>query len=40
METVTIAVFGIVCFVAGMYTTTQITEWIDSRIQHKKEKNK
>lgn len=35
METVIIIVFGIACFTAGMYATTQITEWIDSRIQHK-----
>lgn len=35
METVIIIVFGIACFIAGMYATTQISEWIDSRIQHK-----
>ena len=35
METVIIIVFGIACFVAGIYTTTQISEWIDSRIQHR-----
>jgi len=36
METVTIIVFGSVCFVAGMYVTTQIGSWIDSRTQNKK----
>ena len=36
METVIIIVFGVACFTAGIYVTTQITEWIDSRIQHKK----
>ena len=28
--------FGVVCFLAGMYITTQISSWIDSRISHKK----
>tara|TARA_R100000734_G_C3243138_1_gene47127 strand:+ start:419 stop:574 length:156 start_codon:yes stop_codon:yes gene_type:complete len=36
METVIIITFGVVCFIAGMYVTTQVTEWIDNRIQHKK----
>tara|TARA_Y100001972_G_scaffold17741_1_gene19828 strand:- start:540 stop:692 length:153 start_codon:yes stop_codon:yes gene_type:complete len=36
METVVIITFGVVCFILGMYVTTQISEWIDDRIQHKK----
>ncbi len=36
METIAIILFGAACFAAGMYVTTQISEWIDSRIQHKK----
>jgi small-conductance mechanosensitive channel len=36
METVVIITFGVVCFILGMYVTTQVSEWIDSRIQHKK----
>ena len=35
METIAIILFGIGCFAAGMYVTTQISSWIDSRIQHK-----
>jgi hypothetical protein len=35
METIAIILFGAVCFAAGMYVTTQISSWIDSRIQHK-----
>jgi hypothetical protein len=36
METIAIILFGMACFVAGMYVTTQISSWIDNRIQHKK----
>ena len=36
METIAIILFGVACFAAGSYVTTQISEWIDSRIQHKK----
>ena len=36
METIAIIMFGVVCFLAGMYVTSQISNWIDSRIQHKK----
>jgi len=36
METIAILLFGAACFAAGMYVTTQISEWIDSRIRHKK----
>ena len=36
METIAIILFGMACFAAGMYVTTQISSWIDSRIQHKK----
>ena len=35
METIAIILFGAACFAAGMYVTTQISSWIDSRIQHK-----
>jgi hypothetical protein len=35
METIAIILFGCACFAAGMYVTTQISSWIDSRIQHK-----
>ena len=36
METIAIILFGMACFAAGMYVTTQISSWIDNRIQHKK----
>ena len=36
METIAIILFGVGCFALGMYVTTQISSWIDSRIQHKK----
>tara|TARA_R110001592_G_scaffold361493_1_gene672276 strand:+ start:187 stop:345 length:159 start_codon:yes stop_codon:yes gene_type:complete len=36
METIAIILFGGGCFALGMYVTTQISEWIDRRIQHKK----
>ena len=36
METIAIILFGVGCFTAGMYVTTQISSWIDSRIQHKR----
>jgi hypothetical protein len=36
METIAIILFGVACFAAGMYVTTQVSIWIDSRIQHKK----
>ena len=32
METIAMILFGGGCFVLGMYTTTQLGEWIDSRI--------
>ena len=35
METIAIILFGIGCFALGMYVTTQISSWIDTRIQHK-----
>ena len=35
METIAIVIFGMACFAAGMYVTTQISSWIDNRIQHK-----
>jgi len=35
METIAIILFGVACFAAGMYVTTQISSWIDTRIQHK-----
>jgi|TARA_R110001592_G_scaffold32770_1_gene114448 hypothetical protein len=35
METIAIILFGGVCFALGMYLTTQISQWIDNRIQHK-----
>ena len=35
METIAIILFGAACFAMGMYVTTQISSWIDSRIQHK-----
>ena len=35
METIAIIIFGIGCFALGMYVTTQISSWIDTRIQHK-----
>ena len=36
METIAIILFGMACFAAGMYVKTQISSWIDNRIQHKK----
>ena len=36
METIAIVLFGGACFAAGMYVTSQVSGWIDSRIQHKK----
>ena len=36
METIAIILFGMACFAAGMYVTSQVSSWIDSRIQHKK----
>ena len=36
METTAIIMFGVVCFLAGMYITTQISSWIDNRISHRK----
>ena len=36
METTAIILFGMACFAAGMYVTTQVSSWIDSRIQHKR----
>jgi len=36
METIAIIIFGMVCFAAGIYVTTQISSWIDNKIQHKK----
>jgi hypothetical protein len=35
METIAIILFGVGCFALGMYVTSQISSWIDSRIQHK-----
>ena len=35
METIAIILFGIGSFALGMYVTTQISSWIDSRIRHK-----
>ena len=35
METISIILFGVGCFALGMYVTTQISSWIDTRIQHK-----
>ena len=35
METIAIILFGMGCFALGMYVTTQISSWIDTRIQHK-----
>ena len=35
METIALIFFGGVCFAVGMYFTTQISQWIDNRIQHK-----
>ena len=31
METIAIILFGMACFAAGMYVTTQIGEWINKR---------
>ncbi len=36
METIAIILFGGGCFALGMYVTTQISNWIDSRIRHKR----
>ena len=36
MELTAIIIFGIACFALGMYFTTQISEWISDRTQHKK----
>jgi hypothetical protein len=36
METITIIIFGGVCFVLGIYVSSQISEWIDSRIKNNK----
>ena len=36
METIAIILFGVGCFALGIYVTTQISSWIDNRIQHKK----
>jgi len=36
METIAIILFGAACFAMGVYVTTQISSWIDGRIQHKK----
>lgn len=36
METIAIILFGVGSFALGMYVTTQISDWIDNRIQHKK----
>jgi hypothetical protein len=33
METIAIIVFGVVCFTSGFYMSTQVSEWIDSRIK-------
>ena len=35
METTTIVLFGGAMFVLGMYVTTQISEWIESRRRQK-----
>ena len=35
METIAIILFGVGCFALGMYVTTQISSWIDTRILHK-----
>ena len=35
MEAIAIILFGGACFAAGMYVTTQVSGWIDNRIQHK-----
>ncbi len=36
MESIAIIFFGVGCFALGMYTTTQISNWIDNRIEEKK----
>ena len=36
METIAILLFGMGCFALCIYVTTQISGWIDNRIQHKK----
>ena len=36
METIAIIIFGVGCFALGIYVTTQISSWIDNRIQHKR----
>ena len=36
METIALVIMFGAGFVAGMYVTTQISDWIDNRIQHKK----
>jgi len=40
METIAILLFGGGCFALGMYTTSQLNGWIESRIDKKiKEEN-
>jgi len=40
METIAILLFGMGCFVLGMYTTSQIGGWIESKIEKKIKEDK
>tara|TARA_R110001632_G_scaffold85794_1_gene187990 strand:- start:885 stop:1058 length:174 start_codon:yes stop_codon:yes gene_type:complete len=40
METIAMILFGAGCFVLGMYTTTQLGQWIDGRIVSKNQNEK
>jgi hypothetical protein len=33
METIAIIVFGGVCFISGMYASSQLSRWIDKSIE-------
>ena len=37
METIAIIMFGLACFAAGMYFTSQLGDWIDRRIKKRQD---
>tara|TARA_R100001163_G_scaffold64864_1_gene60208 strand:+ start:924 stop:1058 length:135 start_codon:yes stop_codon:yes gene_type:complete len=39
METIAIILFGVGCFALGMYVCSQLSEWIDCKVQKKLKKN-
>mgnify|MGYP003139678261 CR=1 FL=1 len=40
METVVIILFGVFCFVSGMYTSNNFDKWLNKRIEPYTEKKK